>query len=59
MYIVLLSNVNLKLPVPFQKEIQALKLKQHEHVEFSSSFATEESNHPAILRLSSDGKFVL
>ena len=55
MYIVLLSNVNLKLL--FQKEIQALKLKQHEHVEFSSSFATEESNHPAILRLCSDGKF--
>ena len=40
----------------FQKEIIVLKQKQQENVEFGSSFASEESGHPAILRLSSDGK---
>ena len=28
-------------------------------MEFGSSFASEESGHPAILRLSSDGKLVI
>lgn len=38
-----------------ENEIKALKQKHHENVEFSSSFASEEAGHPAILRLSSDG----
>ena len=43
----------------FQNEIKVLKQKQHEGAEFSSSFTSEEASHPAILRLSSDGKIAL
>ena len=43
----------------FQNEIKALKQKQHEGAEFSSAFTSEEASHPAILRLSSDGKMIL